>query len=404
MGDAMKRILFVDDEPHVLDGLRNLLRKQRNVWEMSFAVGGQAALEELRKAPFDVIVTDMRMPGMDGATLLQKVKEEHPRVARIVLSGHAEREVVVKALPLSHQYLSKPCDEATLRAVIERACELQSLLDNGAIRDVVGKMDRLPSVPRTYSELSRVMGERDAGLGDVAKIIEQDPAMCAKILQLVNSPYFGLSRRVTSASHAVNYLGIELLKGLVLTAEVFGAMDDSAAIEGFSMERLQEFSVLTAAVSKQLVSDPKDSEQACTAGLVHDIGKIILALAIPACFQEVVRVGRAGETPFHAIEKEMIGVTHAEVGGYLLGVWGLPLPIVEAVTYHHGPLHPGGTGLGILGAVHVADALVDGALAERDGRRPESRLDVPFLKEMGLIDELPKWRAIVDAETRAQMG
>jgi DNA-binding NtrC family response regulator len=160
---GMKHILFVDDEQQILDGLKDLLRKQRKQWTMVFALGGEAALRELQQQPFDVVVSDMRMPGMDGATLLTRVKELYPSSARIILSGHAERDSIVRALPVAHQFLNKPCDAALLRMVVERACELQRLLQNEKIRCLIGKLDKLPSVPHTYWELTRV-----AALPDVA--------------------------------------------------------------------------------------------------------------------------------------------------------------------------------------------------------------------------------------------
>src|SRR5690606_34045961 len=126
----VRRILFVDDEPHVLDGLRDLLHKRLREWEMSFALGGQEALTLLETRPFDVVISDMRMPGIDGVTLLRLVKERYPAIARIVLSGQAERDAVVNALPVAHQFLSKPCDVEVLYAVVERACGLQGLLQD----------------------------------------------------------------------------------------------------------------------------------------------------------------------------------------------------------------------------------------------------------------------------------
>jgi YesN/AraC family two-component response regulator len=105
----LRRVLFVDDDQYILDGLQNLLRKQRSRWDMCFALGGAAALELFAAAPFDVIVSDMRMPGMDGAELLAHVRERYPAARRIVLSGYAEPAAVQRALEVAHQFLSKPC-------------------------------------------------------------------------------------------------------------------------------------------------------------------------------------------------------------------------------------------------------------------------------------------------------
>lgn len=111
---SRKRVLFVDDEQEVLEGLRNLLRRNRHEWDMVFALGGYEALAELSRGTVDVVVTDMRMPGMDGAQLLAQVKTVSPSTARLVLSGHAEKEAILRALPVAHQFLSKPCGGGTL--------------------------------------------------------------------------------------------------------------------------------------------------------------------------------------------------------------------------------------------------------------------------------------------------
>ncbi|MEP7306144.1 MAG: response regulator [Acidobacteriota bacterium] len=395
-----KRILFVDDETHILDALRNRLRKHRAEWEMTFAVSGQDALAELEKATFDVIVSDMLMPGMDGAALLHRVKAVYPTIARIVLSGHAEREAVVRALPVAHQYLAKPCDTDVLRSVIERTCNLQALLHEPAIREVVGKLDRLPSVPRVYWELTKAVNRDDFGLLQIARIVEEDPAMSAKVLQLVNSAYFGLAQRVVSIQQAVTYLGVELLRSLALTAHVFATME-CVFVQGFSLDQLQRSSLMTARLAKRLVSEPVLADEAFAVSMVRDVGKLLLALSSSDRFAAVVRACRESGRPFHDVERELLGVTHSEVGAYLLGLWGLPFTMVEAVAYHHQPsLVPDGE-RSVLGAVHVADALIDLACAEECGQPAADLLDASFLESIGRSAELPAWREMARDEVRA---
>lgn len=392
----MKRILFVDDEPQVLEGLRDMLRKQRKHWDMVFAQGGPAALIELEKSTFDVVVSDMRMPIIDGAMLLTRVKEQHPSAARIILSGHAERESIVQALPVAHQFLSKPCDAALLRVVVERACELQRLLQDDRIRSVIGKLDKLPSVPHTYWELTQAAARSDVAITDLADIIEQDPAMAVKVLQLVNSAYFGLPQQLSSVRKAVSYLGTDLLKALALTVHAFGTMQ-VRPMAGFSLEDLQRHSLITARMVKKLVTDPKRASDAFTAALIHDVGKIILAVGVPKLFAQVVRATRETGRPYHALEAEIIGVTHAEVGAYLLGFWGLPLSIVEAVAYHHTPgLVAEGT-VDTLAAVHIADALLGEQTSKNRTPPCESLLDMAFVERSGLQDQLDDWRKIAES-------
>lgn len=396
-----KRILFVDDEVAVLNGLENLLRKERWRWDMVFAAGATRALAELAKAPVDVIVTDMRMPQMDGAALLARVKEEYPGTARLVLSGHAGRDAVLRGLAVAHHFLSKPCDPDDLRIAIERTCHLLRLLEDQAIRRVVGTLEKLPSVPKTYVALTEAASRSGTGIGEIAKIIQSDPAMSVKVLQLANSAYFGRAQRVVSIQQAVGFLGLELLKGLALTAQAFTTLE-AQPVEGFSLERLQAHSVLTARLAKRFLNsiDPKCGEEAFTAALVHDIGKIVIALALPTEFAEVAREARASDQPSFLVEKRLLGTTHAEIGAYLLGVWGLPFSIVESVAYHH---QPGAITEGpraVLAAVHTADALVETTCFGEKLAPAEARLDLGFLQSAGFGAEVDRWRSLVAEEAR----
>ena len=219
----MRRVLFVDDEPRILEGLRRMLRSQRHDWELAFAPGGETALALMEASPFDVIVSDMRMPGIDGAALLCRVREKYPQVVRIVLSGHTELSTALRVVPIAHQFLAKPCDAQMLRVAIERACHLRALLSDEHIRRTVAALGDLPSLPRTYEALTQALADPDTSLQKVAKIIEQDVGISAKVLQLVNSAFFGVSHSMTNIQSAVSYLGINTLKSLVLSVEIFRA-------------------------------------------------------------------------------------------------------------------------------------------------------------------------------------
>lgn len=389
-----KRILFVDDEAHVLEGLRNLFRRYRHEWDMTFATSGPAALEAMHTGAFHVVVSDMRMPGMDGAALLQQIKDEYPSVARIVLSGQADRESIMRALPVAHQFLSKPCNAELLRSVIERTCGLQALLDSESLRRVVGGLDHLPSVPAVYRELSAAASKPEVALASLAEIVERDPAMAAKVLQLVNSAYFGLAQRLSSIHHAVLYLGVELLRGLTLTASVFSAYN-GASCRGFSLEELQSHSTQSARIARRLLKGRPSADEGFTAGLVHDVGQVVLATGFPKDYADVLRLARDARRPLEDCEEEIFGVNHGVVGAYLLGVWGLPFSIVEAVAYHHRPHVVATGGLEVLAAVHLADNLAD---ASQPTHRHETVIDFEFVGRSGLSGDQAVWIEAVAEE------
>ena len=386
-----KRILFVDDERFVLEGLEDLLARYRHKWEMVFSVSGQAALEDMQQKPFDVIVADMRMPGMDGEALLRLVNEKHPGTVRIVLSGQSEMEAAMRTVPIAHQFLHKPCDPGILEKVVERACSLQALVGDETVRKVVGGLRRLPTLPSVYAALQRTLADGRSGATDVARVLEQDIGMSAKVLQLVNSAFFGLGRRISSIQEAVSYLGFRMIQQVVLASEVFKG-DGLDSRSGLSLERLRDHAVLTAGIARRvLAGDRKQAEDAWAAGLLHDIGKLILAAELPEHLLNAAQAAREAQQPMFRAEQELYGVTHAEIGAYLLGVWGLPYPIVEAVANHHVPGRVQQPCLDTLTAVHVANALAHEA--DADGETlSSSTLDVEYLESLGLADQIESWR------------
>lgn len=392
----MKRILFVDDEPNILDGLRRMLRSHRRVWDMDFVGSGEDALKAMSEAPYDVVVADMRMPGMDGAALLKEVQERFPRTVRIVLSGHADLEATMRSVSVSHQFLTKPCEADVLEQVVERACSLETLLADPGLQKTLGEVVQLPVLPRTYKALTTALAAPDVDLGELGQIVEQDPAISAKILQLVNSSFFGVRKEITSVRQATAYLGANTIRDLVLSFEVFQQFGEGRATSGFSIEREQGHALLTARIARRIAGDKKVAEQAFLAAMLHDVGKLVLATRLPERLDDALAAGAGREIPFHSVEENLLGVSHAEIGAYLLGLWGMPYPVVEAVAHHH---HPGRVserpGFGALVATHVADYLA----REQDGTNVDLlEVDTSLLETLGVADQLPDWRAIAAQE------
>jgi HD-like signal output (HDOD) protein len=372
----MKRILFVDDEARILDGLRASLQRQRGEWDMVFSAHPEDALRELRANPFDVVVSDMRMPGMDGAALLAAVRDESPATIRILLSGHGDRDAIARALSVCHQFLAKPCEAATLKGTIERISGLQRMLGDERLRSVVGKLVDLPSMPRIYAELCAALRSRNSSARELGRIIGSDPGIAAKLLKIANSSFFGITQRVTVPERAIAYLGIDLVRSLVLGAEVF----TSVSAPGLDLEDAQAHALITSMVARHLVRAPLDQDDAATAGLLHDVGELVLAGPYPEVTE--ARANLSGRERLEAERGALGGVTHAEVGAYLVGIWGLPLGIVEAVAFHEEPERCARM-TDPTAAVHVAAALVDDAMARRRGAAPPNMADPACLARFG---------------------
>jgi HD-like signal output (HDOD) protein/CheY-like chemotaxis protein len=389
------RVLFVDDETQVLDSLRDLLHRHRRQWDMDFAPGGPAALEAMARAPFDVVVSDLRMPGMDGAALLDAIRATHPGTARIVLSGHADQALVLKVLPLSQQYLSKPCDAAALRAVIERAAARRVLLPDPGLRAMVGGIDRLSWCPDTVTALARTLAGRDTAAAAIGGVVARDPALCATILQLANSALFGPSQPVVSIDRAVGYLGVEFIAALAGADRVFPRSEPAAPPPGVPLGAFHADARLTATIASRIVRDPARADEACTAGLLHDVGTLVFAHADPVLAADLWRDAARSGRALHVVERDRLGTSHAEIGACLLDAWGLPPSIVTAVAQHHAPAVVPAEDTDLVVAVHVASALAAERSAHEAGTH-DAPLDLQALDALGVSDALAHWRDVAD--------
>jgi putative nucleotidyltransferase with HDIG domain len=379
----MKRVLFVDDEPNVLDGLRRMLYPLRREWEMAFVQSGRDALSHLASSEFDVLVTDIRMPEMTGIELLSEVLHLYPQVIRMVLSGTVDQEMSLRTVALAHQYLLKPCDASTLRRTVERALDLRALLADAELKRLISRLPTLPSLPSVYTELVQALQSPDVSPQTLGQIVGADLAMATKLLQIVNSPLFGIRRQINDPSDAVVYLGTDTIRSLTLTISVFAEFD-SRRCPSFSIEGVRDHGMAVAALSRKIAASLKlscaETDDAYLGGLLHDIGKLILAHHCSEQYEEALQYARREGLPYRIAELNVFGTTHAEAGAYLLWLWGLPDPVTEIVARHHTPGQ--GSALPVV-VVHAADALLDGK---------EEGLDMACLEQAGVIGELDRWR------------
>jgi putative nucleotidyltransferase with HDIG domain len=390
-----RRILFVDDEQKILQGLRRMLRNMRHEWEMQFAESGQAALEILDREPFDVVVSDMRMPGMDGSELLSHVKQRYPMILRIVLSGHSDHEMILKSVCTAHQFLSKPCDSEMLKSTVSRLCTLRDFLGLESLKKVVSGIDSLPSLPCLYMEIMEELQSSDVSIEKVGKIIEKDLSMTAKILQLVNSSFFGMPRHISEPSQAVILLGLDTVRSLVLAIGLFSQFDQ-ATLSSMHVQNIYEHSMKTGSISRIIAKMENMGKElvdnAFMAGLLHDLGKLVCAANFPEVYREVFKLSGHGEMAFHEVEMEKLGATHAQVGGYLLGLWGLPETIVEGVAFHHNPRNCPAQGFVPLTAVYTANILEHHTDVNAEKEDPWHNFDAEYFGILGLEERIPLWR------------
>lgn len=399
MQTETKRILFVDDEQYVLEGIRDALRPYRNRWTMQFVSSGEDALGALTDDNhYDVIVSDLMMPVMDGATLLNHARTVAPDAARIILSGHAELRIIAQAAGVAHQLLAKPCETRRLVNVIERCCQINDTIARVKLNGSALGATMLPSTPRLYLQLSDALSSEDADLEEISSIVEQDVGISAKILQLANSEYFGRRDPVTSIAEAVLHLGLETLQALVLQADAFQQFSISPPIVNFDLDRLERHCYRVGHLARSLLAAGDPSRDAFTGGLLHDIGLLVLASQKRDELTRILDASREQRRPTFEVERELCNVTHAEIGAYLLTLWGVPFPSAGAVLTHQDP-PPRDAPLDEITATYIANILVE-EIEARDGTYalPPSKLDPDHLEACGFADRLPRWRELAADE------
>lgn len=383
VGEPLERrkILFVDDERSMLAGLRRMLRPYRADWELLFAPSGQMALQ-LMTEETDVIVVDMVMPDMDGAELLDRVRDEYPACVRVVLSGQADLKASVRAAAVAHTYISKPCSPDEIIDTVKRSCQLHQWLSDPKLRTTLGSVDALPSAPSTCHEINRALALPEVSPIEIADLVAKDPAMTAKVLQLVNSSFFGFPHKMKSARDAVAYLGLDLLSSLVTNVAVFRQFKPRTRILGFSVDALQERSMALNRIIRSIaVEYPELEADASLAGLLCDVGQLALAAHAPGDLAAALAHAKKEGIDPNASAEELGLVPHAAVGAYMLALWGFPDCIVEAVAYHFCPQRFGGDQLRAADIVYIASQI----------ERGSTDWDDAYLTRLGLTDAVESW-------------
>jgi putative nucleotidyltransferase with HDIG domain len=374
---------------------------------MKFCFGPEPALDALAVEPYDVVVADLSMPGADGAELLTCVRDLYPDAVRLLVCSPAEQSEMLRSVGPAHQYLAKPVDPVMFRESIARAGLLGKRLSKPGLKALVSQINTLPSLPAVYLELLSELRRADASVERVANLITHDVSMTAKVLQLVNSSFFGLAMHVHDVHHAAALLGLNALKPLVLSAGVFRQLEECRVPAALAQQVL-EHSLAVGCLAKQLAQKEglhrDEADNALLAGILHDVGKLVLADHFGHNYAMVCLAAERSKLPLLTAELDEFAASHADVGGYLLGLWGLPQDLIEAVALHHDPSSHEIARFTPLTAVHVANALVHNDAGEEDDFGPGARakLDFKYLAEIRCTMRLSAWRQIA-AKTPANV-
>jgi len=350
---ATKTILFVDDELPILKSLNRLFMDTE--YEVLTAGSGDEALEVLADEKVDIVITDMRMPVMDGYQLLEKIKERHPNVLRIILSGYSEKNTILAALQknLAKLYILKPWDNNKLILLVDQIFETENILHDSNLLDLINNTDELPTLKSSYLQIMDLI-DNDADLVKIASAIERDHSVATKVLHIINSAFYEV--KTGSVKHAIAFLGLSNIRNILLATSIVDSFNMSG-IYGTRLEMLWNHSFICSKIVNiiyEKLLNKKLSESESSAGLLHNIGIVLLLKIFPEKYIEIFRRTEKEKNNLLQIEQETLHVTHQQAGGYLLKWWELPYPIVEAALYHHTPFATGIINHELIYAVNIA--------------------------------------------------
>ena len=399
----MYTLLFVDDQREILNAIRRTLMQRMDEWDVHVATSGEEALQMIEAIAFDVIITDIKMPCMNGAELLEKVAAKHPSSLRFVLSGYTERELVYRTIGNVHQFLAKPMDTNELIEAIQKAIDFRDRLLPEKIQTMVNGLKHLPSFPAIYNELMDALRTSTVSLSEVSEIVQKDVALTARVMQLVNSSFFASPIYVSGPSHAVSLLGTEIMKGLVISTYAFTAFKDSTA-RLFSLPAFESHCMEVGGLAKRIAEEETNNcmviDDAFIGGLLHDIGKLILASEMPDQYDRMNASAIDQGITQIEVETQELGTTHAEIGAYLLAAWGFRSDIVEAVTYQHNPAGGHSSGFSPLTAVHVANYLAQES--EFELLYKTTGINHNYLEGLGMQHRLQQWKSLRSVSLNTQ--
>ncbi len=395
MSENLKpKVMFVDDEKNIIDGMKRMLYPMRKEWDMIFTTSGIKALEFMKTNHVDVIISDMRMPEMDGSELLTIIKEKYPSTARYILSGYSDKDMILKTIDSADQFLSKPCNSNMIKRVIKKVLNKKNSTNKRKVIEYMSQIETMPTLPKVHRRLTRTLQSDDYTIKTIAEIIQHDVAIAAKIMQLVNSTFFGLKRSISDLTEAVTYLGIDVIKAIIASVGTFSQFTDEE-MKTFEIDALYRHcttcSMLCKNILKTVSADKVLLEEATIAGLLHDIGIMVLIKNEPSKYKVVYQESGANLDFLEKNEKLMFKITHAEIGGVLLEQWGFSESIVNAVFYHHSPNDSAEISFGLANALSVADVLQRNPNLDPSNT---AQLNMSHLEDLNVINHIEEWKAI----------
>jgi len=394
--NKLNRILVLSDNRADSENLPPAFADLPFGWKVHYSNSPADALCVLNQVEFDLIFVDLVDGPLAGIQFLHEVWLRHPRTIRFLLGTKFDSDVMLTCVMGSHQFLQKPLTSTSVRNTLERAEITDKLLQDKAVQSLVSRIRTFPARPTIYVEVMKELRSSNASAQTVGELVSKDLAISTKLIQVINTAPFGLLQPVTTPADAVLMLGMEITASLVLGIEAFSQLDHLRPLY-FSIDQVWRHSQAVALsarrIAEHFVADRDVAHDAFTAGLLHDLGKIAMAMNIEEQYNSALLAAREQKVRFWQAEKDLLGTTHAEAGAYLLSLWGLPGSIIESVASHHLPASRVDRSFSAVTAVHLANTLEYARLSIEAGKT-EFELDLDYDEELCLLEHAEVLREI----------
>jgi HD-like signal output (HDOD) protein len=391
----MSRLVYVvDDQPPVLETVLMLLESVDPAWRVEGFTSAAAALAAVKAQPPDLVLTDHQMPEMQGSKLLEEVRVAAPNAVRIIMSGYVDINAL-SAVISAHQYIAKPFDVFQIKELIQRTFAARARMEHLGLQELVTALRSLPSLPHVYYAVLKELADEHHSIDAIAQLVAKDAGLSGKLLQVANSPLFGRGSLISSPFEAVLCLGSQMIKAVVLSQAPFRHYGQIKCLE-IDVPRLWNHCWEVAHLVQRICLEQKlpqaSADEAFLAGILHEIGKLILIDSFPERFQaacEAARQARAPLTPFLLRE---FHAAPAHLAAYLMELWGLPGAVIQAVALQEHPENDPSGEFSLATALYIADQV-----ATR--KSPPDAFAIPewnseCLKAMGCESDIAVWERL----------
>ncbi len=377
----MNRLLLVSNDEIFISKFNN--RIDQNIYDISMTPSFESAQIELDQKDYRMVLVDLSDEN-ETEVLLRFLKLKYPKVIRLaVMNGSSSMDYYMPKQQNSAQMSwKKNIDSEELFIIIDKVIAIDEQVNNSELVNLVSNFKHFPTVPTIYHQLN-ILIQENASVEEIAQKLEEDPAVTSNILKMANSAFY--NAKTGSIRQAIMYIGLINVKNIILTNAVFGNDGLPPKTRQIHWEHVSLTNKILNGMYFELLGK-KLNNNISSVGLLHDIGSIILMSNFPKQFKQIVEIVNSQEgVNINAVEKEMIGFNHEELGGHLLDLWGLPFPIIEAALYHHEPFSEKVINKELVISMHIANYY---AWKYMNNNHYQQSLDVRAFSELGITQKM----------------